>query len=98
MKSRDARLDDLERRVKELEDRVARQLPWHDPFPHPMPPHQPQPHHPTWPPNESGVRCISCGMLWQGVMGYCCPNAYCPMGAGPITFNSTKPGPFHPKP
>lgn len=28
--------------------------------------------------------CYKCGLKLEGVMGYCCPNAQCPTGLGPV--------------
>lgn len=28
---------------------------------------------------EPQIKCIKCGMMWQGVMGYVCPNMDCPI-------------------
>jgi hypothetical protein len=102
------RLIDLEKRVKELEKIIKKQLPlplpepsqpdWPNPWPIPKPsipdipwipkvpydpPYWPKPYNP-----DDGTRCTRCGMLWKGVMGYVCPDHYCPMGAGPVIFCS----------
>lgn len=47
------------------------------------------PHQPIWPTtppgwypptnNGGGTRCVKCGMVWKGVMGYVCPDTYCPV-------------------
>lgn len=78
------RLADLERRVQELERNQPNIL-----GPRPI-----EPVWPVWPgpgaPFDEPIACPSCGMKWQGVMGYCCPNHGCPMGAGPTTCSVSK--------
>lgn len=31
------------------------------------------------PTNANKTKCYQCGMTWEGVMGYWCPNMTCPM-------------------
>ena len=38
---------------------------------------------PNTPPMAS--QCPKCGLKLEGVMSYCCPNAECPTGLGPVT-------------
>ena len=38
----------------------------------------PMPYMPQ-PIGEPQIKCSKCGMLWKGVMGYCCPNFDCPV-------------------
>ena len=81
------RIKDLERRVKELEDAAKNQSPWSWPItdgPEIIPwIIDPNTFPDTWPIDEEGTRCPKCNMLWKGIMGYCCPDHHCPMGAGP---------------
>jgi hypothetical protein len=89
------RIEDLERRIQELEDKVRKQIPrnWDDfpinnkPWPKPddFPDHEPN----KWPHDKNPwvvekTRCPSCGIIFEGVMGFVCSNNRCPMGAGPI--------------
>lgn len=37
---------------------------------------------PSPPACPSGYNCSKCGMRLEGVMGYCCPEQYCPAGMG----------------
>ena len=87
------RIKDLERRVKELEDIINKQVPWSPPpFDGPNPwnpwPITPTPTIPNIPVDDEGVKCPNCGMVWKGVMCYSCSNNNCPMGAGPTMFKS----------
>lgn len=82
------KLKELEKRIEELEaelERVKkeRQIPPLAPQPIPIPSPQPFPTFPD-PIISEGTTCTKCGMVWKGVMGYCCPHGDCPMGAGPI--------------
>jgi hypothetical protein len=58
----------LEVRVAQLESgRNPAQPIW------PMPPQ-------NLPPQmQPSVRCVKCGMVWKGVMGYVCGDTYCPV-------------------
>ena len=63
------RIDDLERRVKELEKQIARQIPWRDklgpkPGDEPMWPDDPfkLPPSPKWPDNIDEWKCSVCGI------------------------------------
>lgn len=87
------RITDLERRVAELERIIRDQLPeplkpWR--LPDDDIPWKPDDSFPWFPldpvkpwPNDNGTTCSKCGMVWKGVMGYCCSDHLCPMGAGP---------------
>lgn len=33
--------------------------------------------------------CPKCGIQLDRVMGYCCPNIFCPTGMGPVTCQAT---------
>jgi hypothetical protein len=83
------RLDQLEHRIKELEDKISKQVPWSPPpFDDPNSPITPQPTIPNIPVDDEGVKCPTCGMVWKGLMCYSCPNNNCPMGAGPTMFDT----------
>lgn len=45
------------------------------------------PYQPWTTPNHPPManNCPKCGLKLEGVMGYCCPNAGCPTGLGPVT-------------
>lgn len=38
---------------------------------------------PWYPHRDYYGHCPSCGLKLEAVMGYCCPNAKCPVGLGP---------------
>ena len=79
------RIDDLERRVKELEKQIARQIPWRDklgpkPGDEPMWPDDPfkLPPSPKWPDNIDEWKCSVCGIGAKEGGFYCCQNPNCP--------------------
>lgn len=61
-------LDAIRKRVDNID--IVRQLPA------PLPP---TPN--TW---FDPKTCPKCGLKLEGVMGYCCPQPYCPTGMGPV--------------
>lgn len=67
------RLDDLERRLKRLEETL---------FPNPAPygplPWTPQPI-PWLPPASTAPTCPKCGIKFEGAWGYLCPAMDCPI-------------------
>lgn len=79
------RLDNLEKRIKELEDELNRRVPWGE-----LGPINPIPNWPDdWEKNfpqktEEYSTCPKCGIQFK--MGeailYWCPNYMCPMGLG----------------
>ncbi len=66
MSNLNERVDELERRVRELEDNVG--------TPNPLAPIPQYPINPPIPVNSCGV----CGLVFDGVMGYVCSNLNCP--------------------
>ncbi len=86
-KAEKSRLDDLERRVKELEDEAAKNLPWPTkPWTEPDKwPRHPNDKSPLWPDIiwEDTIKCSKCGLnLESGTFGFVCGNSPCPIGAG----------------
>jgi hypothetical protein len=67
------RLDDLERRVAQLERDAAPFKRYGEPSPD------------RWPHQPPENKCSKCGLKLEGVMGYCCPNPGCPTGLGSPT-------------
>jgi hypothetical protein len=41
-------------------------------------------------PQQPANTCPKCGLKLEGVMGYCCPNAGCPTGLGPVMCSVAK--------
>jgi hypothetical protein len=66
------RLNDLERRIKELENANQRLGP--SPITWPLPPD----HIDTYPGEECMAGCKTCGMKFDGPMGYVCHHPCCP--------------------
>ncbi len=82
------RLIDLERRIRDLEDAPFKggRWPWK---PNEIKPFEwPQDDKTPW--KDDGIKCSACGMIWKGLMGYCCPHAHCPMGASPTMCHTQR--------
>lgn len=70
------RLDDIDRRLAQLEYDVMPIKRFGSPTIKPLTPPVPE---------DIFKNCPKCGLKLETVMGYCCPNTGCPTGLGPVT-------------
>lgn len=74
----DVKIKQLEKKIAQLEERIS----YLEAAERIKQPFQPNP----WPlyPIQPRRACPTCGLDLTNTMGYCCPNANCPCGMGPI--------------
>lgn len=65
--------------IKDRLNQLERQTMWNQPF-------GPIDQKPFMPivTNPPVIKCSTCGIKLEGVMGYCCPRGDCPTGMGPV--------------